>query len=62
MAATINGQSIINSNPYFPATASNYTPANSQDDGGIVGQITYDTSYLYVKTANGWCRVSISSF
>lgn len=43
-------------------TISNSAPANSSANG-IKGTVRYDSSYLYICTANNtWKRVSLSSF
>jgi hypothetical protein len=39
-----------------------YTPTSSSDTYGKLGAITYDSSFLYIKTGAGWKRVAISSF
>jgi hypothetical protein len=36
-----------------------FTPSSSGDTSGIVGQITYDTNFLYVKTSLGWSRLGL---
>ena len=44
-------------------TAASYTPTSSSDPTGIVGEITYDQNYLYVKIGTTtWKRISLSSF
>jgi hypothetical protein len=35
------------------------TPSSSADTTGYVGDITWDDSYLYVKTNNGWGRTTL---
>jgi hypothetical protein len=42
--------------------ASTYVPANSAATGGSVGDISYDASYVYIKTASGWRRAALSSW
>lgn len=37
-------------------------PANSADPTGSVGNIIYDNSFIYIKTASGWARASLSTF
>jgi hypothetical protein len=39
-----------------------YTPFNSYDPNGSVGDIAWDDNYLYVKTSEGWKRAALSSF
>lgn len=39
-----------------------YTPSNSNDANGSLGNITRDDDYFYVKTKNGWKRSSLESF
>ena len=39
-----------------------YIPTGSTDTNGIVGQISYDGSFVYVKTASGWLRSTLSTF
>jgi len=36
-----------------------YTPSSSGDINGEVGTITWDNSYLYIKTGTGWGRVQL---
>jgi hypothetical protein len=36
-----------------------FTPSSSGDTSGIIGQITYDTDFLYVKTSLGWGRLGL---
>jgi len=39
-----------------------FTPANSGDSHGDVGNIAWDDDYVYVKTGNGWKRAQLSSW
>lgn len=39
-----------------------YTPTGSADTFGAVGEVAFDTSYVYVKTASGWKRCALGSF
>jgi trimeric autotransporter adhesin len=39
-----------------------YTPTTSSDPAGNVGDITWDSSYIYVKTASGWKRSALSAW
>lgn len=39
-----------------------YTPTSSSDSNGIIGNITRDNNYLYLKTENGWKRINLESF
>jgi len=39
-----------------------YTPVSSDDSNGLVGEITRDDDYLYLKTTSGWKRSSLESF
>jgi hypothetical protein len=39
-----------------------YVPTGTSDTNGVVGSIAWSSSYLYVKTASGWKRVSLSTF
>lgn len=62
---TANVQTITTSNfaASIPAQfLTQYTPANSTSNG-IVGQITYDSNYIYVCTANNvWTRTPLGFF
>ena len=40
----------------------NYTPSSSNDETGLVGNITMDDNYLYVKSSNKWKRVKLEEF
>jgi hypothetical protein len=40
----------------------NYTPKTSSDASGLVGSITMDDNYIYVKTSKGWKRSSLENF
>lgn len=42
--------------------ARGYTPTGSADTAGVAGDVAYDASFLYIKTASGWRRVAIASF
>ena len=39
-----------------------YTPADSLDANGNVGDIAWDDDYIYLKTATGWKRAALSTF
>ncbi|MEM9023049.1 MAG: hypothetical protein AAGB22_04870 [Bacteroidota bacterium] len=39
-----------------------FTPANSADPNGSVGDMTRDDNYLYIKTAAGWKRSALTTF
>ena len=39
-----------------------YTPTSSADANGNVGDVCWDGDYIYVKTAAGWKRTTLSSF
>lgn len=39
-----------------------YTPENTGDTNGEVGDITWDEDYFYVKTAAGWKRAALSTW
>jgi hypothetical protein len=40
----------------------NYTPKTSSDASGLIGSITMDDNYIYVKTSKGWKRSSLENF
>jgi hypothetical protein len=40
----------------------NYTPKTSSDTSGLIGSITMDDNYIYVKTSKGWKRSSLENF
>lgn len=54
----IDARQIVN----FANRIYNFTPANTADASGLLNDITYDASFLYVKTDTGWKQVAISSF
>jgi len=37
-------------------------PASSSDISGNVGDIAYDSTYIYVKTTSGWRRATLNTF
>lgn len=39
-----------------------FTPTSSVDTSGVVGQLTVDDNYIYVKTSTGWKRSALSTF
>lgn len=44
-------------------TAKSYTPTSSSDATGIVGEVTYDQNFLYVKISSTvWKRITLNSF
>jgi hypothetical protein len=48
----------LHNNPSIPI----YTPTNSTDTYGEIGNITSDDNYLYIKTNMGWKRTSLETF
>ena len=34
-----------------------YTPTSTADANGNIGDVTWDNTYLYIKTSTGWGRV-----
>jgi hypothetical protein len=44
------------------STVTQRTPTSSADTQGAVGDITSDSSFLYVKTSAGWKRAALSTF
>ena len=43
-------------------SATAFTPVNSGDSYGDVGNIAWDDDYVYVKTSNGWKRAALSTW
>lgn len=39
-----------------------YTPTGTADTAGVVGDVTYATNFIYVKTSAGWKRSALSTF
>jgi len=39
-----------------------YTPTDTDDTNGEVGDIAWDDDYLYIKTINGWKRTALSTW
>ena len=39
-----------------------YTPTSTADTTGETGSVTWDDSYVYVKTSAGWKRTALSTF
>ncbi|MBO9204503.1 MULTISPECIES: hypothetical protein [Niastella] len=39
-----------------------YTPTSSSDANGNVGDMSWDDNFIYIKTAEGWKRSTLSSF
>lgn len=39
-----------------------FTPANSADANGNIGDVAWDDNFVYVKTSTGWKRTSLSAF
>ncbi len=39
-----------------------YTPTSTADTNGNIGDVTWDTGYIYIKTSSGWMRAALSSF
>lgn len=46
----------------YPNVATTFTPANSADPQGNVGDVRYDANYIYIKTATGWKRSALSTW
>ena len=43
-------------------SGSTYVPTGSADATGNTGDFSYDSNYIYVKTAAGWKRAALSTF
>jgi hypothetical protein len=39
-----------------------YTPSGTDDAHGSIGDVTWDNSHVYIKTAAGWKRATLSTF
>jgi hypothetical protein len=39
-----------------------YTPTSSSDTNGNTGDFSWDSNYLYIKTASGWKRAALTTF
>lgn len=39
-----------------------YTPTGTDDTAGQTGSISWDDSYIYVKTSSGWKRAALTTF
>ena len=39
-----------------------YTPSGTTDTNGVLGDISWDTSYVYVKTGSGWKRSGLATW
>lgn len=39
-----------------------YTPSDSEDTNGDIGDIAWDDDYIYIKTSAGWKRAALSTF
>jgi hypothetical protein len=42
--------------------AKTYTPSATGDSNGQTGDVAWDGSYIYIKTASGWKRAALSTF
>ena len=40
----------------------NYTPINSDDEYGEIGETVWDDDYIYIKTNSGWRRSKLETF
>jgi len=49
-------------NPTSIFSGSSYTPTSSADAVGNTGDFSWDTNYIYIKTASGWKRSALSTF
>lgn len=54
---TSNRLETIDSKPAY-----NYTPVSSTDPNGQTGDVTYDNTYMYIKTSAGWRRTLLQTF
>ena len=48
----------LHNNPSIPI----FTPTNSTDTYGEIGNVTSDDNYLYIKTNMGWKRTPLETF
>lgn len=54
--------SLVVASPELIKRQSPGTPSSNADTQGTQGDLLYDSSYIYIKTAAGWKRVSLSTF
>ncbi len=61
-----NGQTLVTDGSgqvsWTTKSATTYTPSNSSDDHGGVGDIAWDDDYIYVKTGSGWKRSQLTNW
>ena len=39
-----------------------FTPSGTTDNRGVIGQLTADNDYIYIKGNDGWGRSSLETF
>ena len=68
-AASGAARLVVSGNAFFTTNVScsalnviSRTPTSSADSLGASGDISWDASYIYVKTGGGWKRAAISTF
>lgn len=57
---TVDGDLVVENTLVYEAGG--VTVPTASGDAGITGTFVYDGSYLYIKTASQWVRVSVASF
>lgn len=71
LGADVNAEFLINQNGDWVTNNNlipngliipNYTPETSSDTSGMIGSITMDDNYIYVKTSVGWKRSGLENF
>jgi hypothetical protein len=57
-----NSGAVVVASPALIKRQTSGTPSGTADSQGTQGDMLYDSSYIYIKTAAGWKRVSLSTF
>jgi hypothetical protein len=58
----VNDNEFVTKGQVKSLTRVSYTPSGSDDDKGNIGDISWDDSYFYVKTKDGWKRAALETW
>jgi len=61
-ANAVNDNEFVAKGQVKSLTSVSYTPSGTDDPDGYTGDITWDDSYFYVKTKDGWKRASLETW
>ena len=61
-ADAVNNDEFVTKQQVKNSIITQYMPYGTEDENGILGDISWDENYLYVKTNDGWKRATLETW